>query len=54
MAMPWGGRPLVTANFIPAARKAEDGLDGALGEDFFLGDEGAVNIGDDQANRFLM
>ena len=36
--------------FYSGVAQAEDGLNGALGEDFFLGDQRAVHVGDDQAN----
>ncbi len=46
--MPIGGRPLVMANRIADVLHFMNGVDGALGEYFFLGDEGAVDVGDDQ------
>ena len=46
--MPRGGRPLVIANAMPAACSALHGRHGAWRQHLLRGDEGAVDIGQDE------
>ena len=49
MAMPFGGRPLVMANWIPASRSLKTDSNGALGEDFVVRHQRAVHVGDHES-----
>ena len=49
--MPRGGRPLVMAKSTSGVAQAADGGDGVVGQDLVLGHQGAVDVGQQEADR---